>query len=1394
MKDKWKQSIEKFQKRRKRWRNYQFVLLILVFATLLGVSWQLHRTGISMADQDPYVSESAVTDSESTDSISADSAESLIPDEAADPGETPAAEEITEPTETSAADAADSTADQTNEAEAAEEMGAAVPVQQSSDPLDMSSYISSLTGSGTKYDANGKVYSSELKIEFSFPSGAAQQQGGSYYYEYPQGILIPDGLMNGKTYELNDKSGRRAGTYYFEKTETGTYRVRIDFDESYLQTTRGDIEGYLQFAGQIAEDAGSDDGSIKIVGKDGVEIDIPKDEITYPDGETNRYDIHVTKGGSYSSKDGKLTYTAYVYSIKGTPDDILFEDTIQAENMTLGTPEISVVKETVTRYYHTPEGNGSYQDITSQNPESVSVSPVCEDGHFSFYLPKIETAEEANDPNSGYPVRKYTRYKIEYTYDVGNLTAEEINAQNTAQADSRNNTTEVKDSADCAIKITNTYTIKKSGSFDEKNNVINWTITVNEQNRNIAGGRLTDDRMAALAEGTNLTVTPSEGYQIERDADGKITALIFTPLANGENRNTYTIRYQTKAEGTWYDQKVYNEAHFQPGDGSGEISGSTSVTVKGGKVEKSSGTGTTTEDGRLIIPWTVTLTLPEDGLPAGTVIQDTLAQDGGKQYMTREQVISWMQGIHWINQEGSELGIWIGDANVADVRFQTLDGKEFTYQEIQDYVEAVRDEVYTGYTITLKQDLIVPAGVKQLKFSYQTTAEPGSDLVGTVEFKNKITVGDRSANASYTYKKGGVIKTDENGKTGTTEKENADGTLTWKITVLLPESSKTLTVTDTLPDGVTLVGIAGADRLSNEKNIQLEEDGTIFSSSNDYQISGTYQNHKVTLKLSQTNGKELHTDTKYTFVLTCKVQKDQLGEDYEAGKTYVFQNQAEASDDQGKIGSAEQTQDWKEKKNTEDTRVIQKNGLWDNNSRRVKYSIRINPEGKKLMEGSDASTLTLKDVFQYYPLKEAYPPGEYNNNGSMYHVSAWVVPSTVKLYRAEKQADGTWAKGDEVTDWSWTVTTQTGNVNYPGDLTNSSTIIGKNIPDGTPLILEYEYQIQTDIPEGYHTSYSISVSNKADLEGTGYSDHKGQQDVNWGIQDTAGEVEGRQIYQIYKVSEGNYGETLRGAVFRMQKYEDGTYQDTDITYTTDENGAVFISWRKYDTDIAYEHNVLYRLVEITAPDGYELPDNAEEQALYFYFSDSEDLTHTLPAEIPEQAVDLSQRSYVSYVENEKSTTEITIQKKWQKPDGSIDAGHPGKIQIALYQRESASGTERLYQTYEILAEENWTKTITDLPRSGIGENREKVSYTYYIEELNGRNYDSSYENNEGIASGVITVTNKMSESPSYELPETGGSGTTWFTTGGMILMSAVLLYGIKRILIDQKRKNGGNDL
>lgn len=258
----------------------------------------------------------------------------------------------------------------------------------------------------------------------------------------------------------------------------------------------------------------------------------------------------------------------------------------------------------------------------------------------------------------------------------------------------------------------------------------------------------------------------------------------------------------------------------------------------------------------------------------------------------------------------------------------------------------------------------------------------------------------------------------------------------------------------------------------------------------------------------------------------------------------------------------------------------------------------------------------------------------------------------------------------------------------------------------------------------------------------------------------------------------------------------------------------------------YEHNVLYRVVETAAPEGYLLPASPESNAFYFYFSSDTDTTNTLPNDLPANAADLSMASRTVYVENESTNTEITVRKRWLDANGNSTT-HTGSIRVKLWQIASAQAagsatlsggentisgrlptnynqmdseyilsditaqepensgggdaattTPTLYGEYDVTAADNWSLTISGLPVKGTDGADNTFYYTYYVEEVSDDpNYEVSYANNAGIASGTITVTNQAQDLPSYELPATGGIGTHWFTLSGTAAMSIAALAG-----------------
>ena len=114
---------------------------------------------------------------------------------------------------------------------------------------------------------------------------------------------------------------------------------------------------------------------------------------------------------------------------------------------------------------------------------------------------------------------------------------------------------------------------------------------------------------------------------------------------------------------------------------------------------------------------------------------------------------------------------------------------------------------------------------------------------------------------------------------------------------------------------------------------------------------------------------------------------------------------------------------------------------------------------------------------------------------------------------------------------------------------------------------------------------------------------------------------------------------------------------------------------------------------------------------------------------------------------------------------------------------------------------NWQYVFENLPLKGTA-NGETVYYAYYALETK---MDSTDVNENGgpygdwtvtqgktpITSGTITIVNTKTpdtpDSPGYELPATGSTGTAPYTTAGAVLMGAALVGGYRRKRRQERR-------
>ena len=1090
--------------------------------------------------------------------------------------------------------------------------------------LDFLQYVTSFTGDKTKYDPTTGTYSSNLKINFEIKKQDIEKNGYNYELKYPDGIIVPDDLLKDE-HELPDENNTVAGKFHFIKNNDGTYSIRIKFDPSYVANAGEKITGHAWFNGKIGEEKTNEDGNIVVTGSDKLKLEIPKNEITYPADETNNYNLKITKDGNYNPETGKLEYKVVVYSTKGTPDKVNFSDIIKIKGMKLESPNVTVIKKSVL-----DNKNGWVTE--NETGESVSVNPSYDPttGKLTMTLPKMETKQPDKDGRIG-----YDKYYITYTYDVSDMEIGILTADNNARVESKDKKTDktIFKEDDNKISIKNEHSISKTHVNETDNGRIKWTITLNENQINIANSTLKDDMLAKLMNGTDIQISPSTGVEVNKDG-GKITSITFKPMDSGKNTNKYTITYYTAIESSWKTVEISNTATFKPSEG-GEIGVTDKTTVGGGDVDKTMDKSEVSADGKTAnVNWTVSVIVPAGSLPKNTVITDTAMEnlESRKHYFTADQIKNWNGAFHWENEVGNllESGNFT-DASKFEVKFIGSDGKEYSYSE----AIAITGNAVTFNKITVKLlEELKCVGASKLKFSYSTTADLSNASFGDNPYYNTVKVDDKEKKVAYHYYKAGIIKSDGNDKTDTTSATN-DGELTWKIKVMTDDRDyQILTVTDDFPTGVKLteLSIKLQGGSWSDAKFTINEDGTLQGSGrfcDEFLTDGsTYQNDKLTLLIKNKNGGNMSKNLKFEITVKCQVKNAQT---LTAGTQYIFTNKASAKEGDIEIGSSSQTQEWTKKDNTVVKKVVDKSGAWDEKSHKAKYSIVLNPEEKDLVERTDV--LTLVDKFACYNTTYWVDGAK----TSEVTVHAELIPNSVKLYYAVKDEQGNYVPGTEVSGWSWTYKNEQ-KTNWQNWTEHILTVSG--VPDQKVLIFKYDYIIERDAPDEAK-NMKVNLVNEAELFGTDYKDDSGQKEYIWQESAAGGGVTTDKNYTLYKVEKDNYGKLLSGAVFKLQQYKNSQYEDVTpaTTFMTNADGIIKIKW----DDKVFEKNVLYRLVETQAPSGYKIPENAESdsQTIRFYFSDKSSTENVLPTEIPSGAIDLTKTSHTAYIENEVTET-ITL--------------------------------------------------------------------------------------------------------------------------------------------------------
>lgn len=1153
---------------------------------------------------------------------------------------------------------------------------------------NLTNCITNVTATETSYKSDGKEgYKSNLKMDFKIPKEGLVADEYRYLFELPDGVALDSSVADkllGQELEIAGEGSVKEGYFKFVKKEDGTYAILLKFNKEYLDHTTT-VSGYINFWSEFGVGYETKTGTVEIPFNEETKLEIPSKEIKHPDNETNIYDIGVTKKGSYT-EDGKLTYTVNVVSKKGTPGEVSYEDAItNLDGLTLEKPTIVVKKRTVTETRASKEGewgNSAPSDWAATTGDTLEGTA---DGKISGTLPKMET--EVSENGLG---RTYTEYQVTYTYDVKKLGDKDYTLKNKVSTSSKNdNGVEIKKDADKTVEINNQYTLKKTASYEDGK--IKWTITFNENNRDIAGAVLSDSMTVngtkisdVFATAEDIKIEPETGWEYIKDAGGQITGIKFTAEDGKTNTEKYKITYTTKHEQTGSDYKVNNTAHAEL-PGGGNIDTGKEVTVPKYNVGKFADESSVTEENNsLTIPWKMSI----DFTNTASIAQGTAFCDNAKirdtHWLTKAQAKKLVESLRWsdtaytsgnLSESASDTNV---DKDAFRVEFYTnassvssdLSGKKSGVE----LSELADDAKIYGFRIIAAKDVTPPDGKKVLKINYSTTADI-SDVKDKADYRNIF----ENIPCSYNYSKSTITKTDGEGKTGTTTVVSEDNSITWKIKVKTNSVGlhEKLTVKDVLPAGVKLKSIQVSLPYNGSIGpLEFSADKTtVTKSHNRDKLTGTYdpETNVLTMVLENPEGKLMPGFT-YEFTVRCEVVSDGNNNTIVPGQTYEFENKASGwfdAQEDAPIGKVSQTQNWSQKENKTEVEPLSKSAQsagGQYGGRKMNYTVAINPDGVNLLQGENSSTLTVTDILSvqvhpdYICLKDKTTLT--GASAAKVTVNASLDEKNIKLCYASKDANGNLVAGSAVQGYGLEIKTYT-------DPQNSSRMLYKitlsDLPDGYAMLLSYTYELESNIDTVYPNWWSYGywkgvVTNTASLEGTSYKSAEYKDKHEYSNAGAGGGVYRDHALTIKKVESGKYYNVLPVAEFKLQQYDGTQFVDVkDKIYTTNEKGQFTIEKSGAD----YLTNTLYRLVEITPPNGYALPENPEEEAVYFYFKDDSDTTHILPTDIPAKAIDLNSESKQVYVENEPNLTSVTVEKKWNNSDGTPLASPPDSIDFDL---------------------------------------------------------------------------------------------------------------------------------
>lgn len=1150
-----------------------------------------------------------------------------------------------------------------------------------------------------------------FEINYLLPGHTVSAANANIQYQMPSEVIVT-GPWSGDV--TNAKGDVKVGSFVLENS--GNIVITFEEDFANNNSSGSEINGKVYIKGRI--DYNRVSGEDKTINfSDTVHID--PIVILKPDSSN----LNVNKSGSQINSDGTIDYTVTIDSPNGTTHPVKITD--KMTNVTLA-GDISIVG---------PNGQ----------PFSPNPAPTISDDNsgFAFELPEFE------------PGQKYTityKGKLPDGFDSSKVNID-TNNNITAESD-KNDDTKIYIPFDCKITHTQNY-LSKDGALTSDGNEIEWTITINEGKHDIKGWTLSSDTF-------NGQPLPASSFPIQildsnKNVVDTITSLPYT-FDKANLTDTYTITYKTPAEAPIGSDRAENKVVFDDPDPSPGIEATKEVIIND-KFEPVTKTAQSMEidreNDKLILTWKVRISADVAAIPENWWYQDNIDNPyNADHYITDAQFDELKAAV--------------------DKAFSSIFGASNYQFNIEKYLN------YTGKnkSFRITSSTPIPKG-SAIEFEYKTTAEfKGGNQ--ELDYKNWGQVNGKGGWEDHFNYKPLLQKYDDADRnkeqTSHEYKKINNGVLKWRIYVARPEPiDGDMVLTEQLPEGLNLQKMEIS--LSNSQywrtDITSDNSNAVIKSWMAQNEGGTadypwFYVNKTTVgnEISVTIPESLLKYEKYDkieFYIEAKIPDDYVypvvsGE----VSTAVFTNTATLKNNKGEeLDAKSQTQTITKN----DAKPPLKKGLLtdtiENNI--LPYRLTINPSGKDLLPNSD-NPLTLTDTLT--------ASIDENWAGAVRYE---LVEGSVQVFECD--SEGNKGKQLDIEDFPYTFSETKNQYNNDHYYT-----ITMSVPDETPLIIEYKYK-------AYTASESIPtyVSNKAVLEGVQSEDEDTEVKKQFNAQQV-GAVADQKYVTLVKVDSENNGVCLNNAEFELWKYEptDASAVEGYVKIDKDKDGNTikFITNESGKLDLYVDVNCAYYVKEIKAPDYYKL----DSTPIHFMLYDASLVTTSPESKPSGWAGKKLSTAMTFYVENESTTTSLKVRKQWQDDKGNAYEPTVDSIQFNLYRqiigadgviiaKEQYPGNETIdYGAITIGKSNDWMITLDNLEKYGKYDNKD-VTYKYYVEEINNnQDIKVTYSDNQaGVVSGTLTITNTVDTAPKHELPQTGGSGTTKFLSAGAGLMLIALL-------------------